>query len=146
MEESKSPLCKGWNQGFFFSPLSSPVFHNMSGFEAAPHSQVHGLWCLVSRVPAHGQPGAVVPSLPALYITLGTLHKHLFARSEAVIICLYSRDAFFHSSVNLLRLNMEKKGVTGSFQDFIAFFNVWPPLALLSRYCYQCSLPNFAVG
>jgi len=29
---------------------------------------------------------------------------------------------FFHSSVKLLQLNMEKKGITGYFQDFIALF------------------------
>lgn len=28
----------------------------------------------------------------------------------------------FHSSVKLLQLNMEKKGIAGHFQDFIAFF------------------------
>lgn len=125
--KQKPPMGRMEPGFLLLSPPQCSTPHNVCGFGAAQHSQVHGLWCLASRVPSHGQPGAVAPALPALYIMLGTLHKHLFARSEAVIICLYSRDAFFHSSVNLLRLNMEKKGVTGSFQDFIAFFNVWPP-------------------
>lgn len=50
---------------------------------------------------------------------------------------------FFHSSVKLLQLNMKKKESQGIFKILLPFFMC---VSLLSRYCYQCSQSNFAIG
>lgn len=58
-------------------------------------SLVHRLRGWTSLVTARIQLRVVASALPTLYIMLSALYKRLFASSEAVTICLYSRDGFF---------------------------------------------------